>query len=98
MWALVDYLRVADEIVGPLGATLVDAVAITASDEVLDVAAGIGNAAIHAARTGASVTACGLTPELLDAGRRHAGSVGVGLRGSRATPSGSRIRMRPTTP
>jgi SAM-dependent methyltransferase len=80
MWALGDYPRVADEIVGPLGSALVNAVAITASDEVLDVAAGTGNAAIPAARAGASVTACDLTPELLDAGRRHAASMGVGLR------------------
>jgi len=84
MWALGDYPRVADEIVGPLGATLVDAVAITASDEVLDVAAGTGNAAIPAARTGASVTACDLTPELLEAGRRHAGATGVELRWDQA--------------
>jgi hypothetical protein len=40
MWALGDYPRVSDEIVGPLGTTLTNAVAITASDEVLDVAAG----------------------------------------------------------
>jgi SAM-dependent methyltransferase len=84
MWALGDYPRVSDEIVGPLGTTLTNAVAITASDEVLDVAAGTGNAAIPAARTGASVTACDLTPELLEAGRRRAGSAGVGLRWDQA--------------
>ena len=84
MWALGDYPRVADEIVGPLGATLVDAVRITASDEVLDVAAGTGNAAIPAARTGASVTACDLTPELLAVGRRQAGATGVELRWEQA--------------
>jgi ubiquinone/menaquinone biosynthesis C-methylase UbiE len=84
MWALGDYPRVADEIVGPLGATLVDALGITASDEVLDVAAGTGNAAIPAARTGASVTACDLTPELLEAGRRQAAAAGVELRWEQA--------------
>ncbi len=84
MWALGDYPRVADEIVGPLGASLVDSVRITASDEVLDVAAGTGNAAIPAARTGASVTACDLTPELLEAGRRQAGATGVELRWDQA--------------
>jgi len=80
MWALGDYPRVADEIVGPLGATLVDAVSITSADVVLDVAAGTGNAAIPAARTGATVTACDLTPELLEAGRRQAVATGVQLR------------------
>jgi len=84
MWALGNYPRVADEIVGPLGSTLVNAVAITAADEVLDIAAGTGNAAIPAALTGASVTACDLTPELLDAGRRHAGTVSVGLQWDQA--------------
>jgi len=39
---------------------------------VLDVAAGSGNAAIPAARAGASVVACDLTPELLAAGQRQA--------------------------
>jgi SAM-dependent methyltransferase len=80
MWALGDYPRVADEIVGPLGTALTAAVGITATDEVLDVAAGTGNASIPAARTGASVTACDLTPELLEVGRRQAGATGVALR------------------
>jgi SAM-dependent methyltransferase len=84
MWALGDYPRVADEIVGPLGAGLVAAVRVTSSDVVLDVAAGTGNAAIPAARTGATVTACDLTPELLEAGRRHAAATGVRLRWDQA--------------
>ena len=84
MWALGDYPRVADEIVGPLGASLVAAVGIGASDEVLDVAAGTGNAAIPAARTGASVTASDLTPALLEAGRHRAAAAGVDLRWDQA--------------
>jgi SAM-dependent methyltransferase len=79
MWALGDYPRVADEIVGPLGATLVEAVGIGDADRVLDVAAGSGNASIPAARTGAAVTASDLTPELIEAGRRHADEAGVTL-------------------
>ena len=43
-------------------------------------AAGSGNAAIPAARTGASVVACDLTPELLEAGQREAARLGVRLR------------------
>ena len=45
----------------------------------LDVAAGAGNAAIPAARTGASVLATDLTPELLDRGRTTAQAQGVDL-------------------
>ena len=46
---------------------------------VLDVAAGTGNASIPAAKTGASVTASDLTPELLEAGRKRAESEGLEL-------------------
>jgi ubiquinone/menaquinone biosynthesis C-methylase UbiE len=46
---------------------------------VLDVAAGSGNAAIPAARTGAHVVACDLTPELLAAGRQQAAQQGIEL-------------------
>ena len=47
--------------------------------DVLDVAAGTGNASIPAARAGATVTACDLTPELLEAGSRRAAADGVEL-------------------
>jgi SAM-dependent methyltransferase len=46
---------------------------------VLDVAAGSGNAAIPAAQAGASVVACDLTPELLEAGQRQAAQQGTDL-------------------
>jgi SAM-dependent methyltransferase len=46
---------------------------------VLDVAAGTGNAAMRAAQAGADVTASDLTPELLEAGRRHAEAEGLEL-------------------
>lgn len=79
MWALGDYDKVATEVVHPLGETIVDALAITANDRVLDVAAGSGNASLPAARRGATVVATDLTPELLDAGVRHAGARGLEL-------------------
>ncbi len=79
MWALGDYPSVADVVIPTLGQTLVDAVGIRAGDRVLDVAAGSGNAAIPAARTGARVVASDLTPELLDSGRTHAAALGVEL-------------------
>lgn len=71
LWASGDYPAVAD-IIAPLGRRLVDAMGISAGESVLDVAAGAGNVAIPAARTGANVIATDLTPELLDAGRHLA--------------------------
>jgi SAM-dependent methyltransferase len=77
MWALGDYPTVAAEVIPNLGALVVEACGVTTGDRVLDVAAGSGNAAIPAAVAGASVVACDLTPELLDAGRVHAAQRGV---------------------
>lgn len=77
MWAMGDYPAVAADIIPDLGSVLVDACGVTPGDRVLDVACGSGNAAIPAALRGAAVTACDLTPELLEAGRRLATSRGV---------------------
>jgi ubiquinone/menaquinone biosynthesis C-methylase UbiE len=77
MWALGDYPAVAAAVIPDLGATLVRACGVRPGDRVLDVAAGSGNAAVPAALAGARVTACDLTPELLDAGRREAGLRGA---------------------
>ena len=79
MWALGDYPTVAADIIPDLGTMLVEACAIKDGVRVLDVAAGSGNAAIPAALAGASVVACDLTPELLEAGREHATRLGVTL-------------------
>ena len=79
MWALGDYPRVAAEIIPDLGARLIEACGIEAGARVLDVAAGAGNAAIPAALAGASVVACDLTPELLEAGRTQAARLGASL-------------------
>ncbi len=79
MWALGDYDAVATEVIPALGPVLVEAAAVEAGQRVLDVAAGSGNVAIPAARTGARVVASDLTPELLDEGRRHADDLGVRL-------------------
>jgi len=72
MWAMGDYPAVATATIPALGARLVGVTGIRAGDRVLDVAAGAGNAAIPAAKVGAHVTACDLTPELLAAGREAA--------------------------
>lgn len=79
MWALGDYPTIAEEVVGDLGAILVEACGVGPGDRVLDVAAGSGNAAIPAALTGARVIASDLTPELFESGRRRAAERGVEL-------------------
>jgi SAM-dependent methyltransferase len=79
MWASGDYPRLAAELVAPLGPVLVEATGIGPRDRVLDVAAGTGNAALPAARTGASVIASDLCPELLESGRALAAEQGVEL-------------------
>src|SRR3954447_15986192 len=79
MWASGDYAKLAAELVSPLGPVLVQATGIGPGDRVLDVAAGTGNASIPAARTGASVIASDLCPELLASGRALASEDGVDL-------------------
>jgi SAM-dependent methyltransferase len=70
MWASGDYRAVAHELIADLGPVLVRAAGVGPADRVLDVAAGTGNAAVPAARTGAHVVATDLAPTLLDQGRR----------------------------
>ncbi|MFC7491438.1 MULTISPECIES: class I SAM-dependent methyltransferase [unclassified Knoellia] len=80
MWALGNYPAVASEIIAPLGPVLVEAAGVGAGQHIHDVAAGSGNVAIPAARTGADVVATDLTPELLDQGRRLAESEGLHIK------------------
>src|SRR4051812_36733380 len=79
MWASGDYPRVAGELIDELGRVVVTAAGVRAGQRVLDVAAGTGNAALPAARAGADVVACDLTPELLAVGRRAAEQEGLTL-------------------
>jgi SAM-dependent methyltransferase len=79
MWASGDYPSMVETFLLPLGPRLVQACRIGPGMSVLDVAAGTGNAAIPAARTGAEVTASDLTPEIMAAGRRHAEAEGLTL-------------------
>jgi SAM-dependent methyltransferase len=79
LWGLGDYGAIAAELVAPLGPELVGAAGVGPGIRVLDVAAGTGNAAIAAARTGAEVVATDLVPELLARGQRCASAAGVGL-------------------
>lgn len=71
VWSMGDYSRIAP-LTMPAAQALVDACAVSAGQEVLDVATGSGNAAILAAREGAAVVASDLTPALLDLGRGRA--------------------------
>jgi SAM-dependent methyltransferase len=79
MWASGDYPSMVEAFLLPLGPRLVEACGVGPGMAVLDVATGTGNAAIPAARAGATVTASDLTPELFDAGRARADAAGVTL-------------------
>ena len=79
MWASGDYPLMVDTFLLPVGERLAAACDLGPGRRVLDVGAGTGNTSIPAARTGASVTASDLTPELLQAGRRIAEAEGVEL-------------------
>lgn len=77
-WAAGDFDAVA-QLIWEVGGRLVDKVGVSAGQDVLDIAAGSGNAAIPAAETGARAVASDLTPELFEAGRRNAERAGVEL-------------------
>src|SRR4051812_1955940 len=79
MWALGDYPAVAREVIPELGHVIVDACRVTAGQDVLDVAAGSGNASLPAALAGAHVVASDLAPELLEVGRGLAAAAGVDI-------------------
>ena len=79
MWAAGDYPLMVETFLLPVGERLAAACDLGPGRRVLDVAAGTGNASIPAARTGATVTASDLTPELLQAGRRTAEAEGLEL-------------------
>jgi SAM-dependent methyltransferase len=78
IWAAGNFDDVAKKI-WSVGGGLVERVGVGAGQEVLDIAAGTGNAAIAAAEAGAAVTASDLTPELFEAGRANATAAGVEL-------------------
>jgi SAM-dependent methyltransferase len=76
VWALGDYDPIA-ELLRPAAQDLLDACAISAGQEVLDVAAGTGNLALLAAEEGASVVASDITPEMVEKGRARLDAEGV---------------------
>ncbi len=79
-WAAGNYTAIADAYVIPVAQTALAAAAVQPGEELLDVAAGSGNASIPAAQAGAQVTALDLVPELLEVGRARAEEAGVSVR------------------
>lgn len=58
---------------------LVEAAGITANDKVLDVAAGVGNVAITAARRGATAVAADLSPMMVARGKERTAAEGIDI-------------------
>jgi ubiquinone/menaquinone biosynthesis C-methylase UbiE len=75
IWGLGDYGALS-EALRPAAEALADACAVSAGQEVLDVAAGDGNFALACAREGASVVASDLSPGMVERGRVRAEAEG----------------------
>jgi SAM-dependent methyltransferase len=75
-WGLGDYARIA-ELILPVSRALVDACAISAGQEVLDVAAGNGNLTVVAGEEGASVVASDFAPAQVELGRARTAQEGL---------------------
>jgi SAM-dependent methyltransferase len=75
VWGFGDYSPLS-EMLRPAAVELCDACAVSAGQEVLDVAAGDGNFAIACAREGASVVASDIAPGMVERGRRRAAAEG----------------------
>jgi SAM-dependent methyltransferase len=76
MWGAGDYAELSQHI-ADVGERVVRRAGVDSGMSVLDVACGTGNAALPAARAGASVTGLDLVPELLAAGREKAAATGL---------------------
>ncbi len=79
MWGLGDYPAVAKAVIPDIGRILVQFCGIRQGQDVLDVAAGSGNATIPAAQQGARVVGQDLTPALLAAGKDEADLLGLDI-------------------
>ncbi len=76
MWTIGDYAAIAEMIEGASTAA-VEAAGVESGMDVLDVATGTGNAALIAARRGATATGLDLTPKLLEIAAERAREAGV---------------------
>jgi SAM-dependent methyltransferase len=75
LWGLGDYSELS-RMLTPAAEALCDACAVSAGQEVADVAAGDGNFALAAAREGAAVVASDLSPGMVERGRERAAAEG----------------------
>lgn len=78
IWSQGDYEQLAQEGM-PAAEALVAACGVGTGQQVLDVGAGNGNVAVAAARLGASVVACDLTPAMLELGRSRSAAEGLDI-------------------
>ena len=78
MWGLGEYGALS-EALRPAAQALADACAVSAGQEVLDVAAGDGNFALACAREGASVVASDLAPGMVERGRARSEAEGYDI-------------------
>src|SRR5215212_10307598 len=76
LWSLGDYSPI-ERLTLPASQAVLDACAVSAGQEVLDVGAGTGNFALLAAAEGARVVASDLTPKLMERGKERAAAEGV---------------------
>jgi len=82
-WGLGDYSALS-RVLEPAAAALCDACAVSAGQEVLDVAAGDGNFALACAREGAAVVASDIAPAMVERGGRRTGEEGYDVEWLRA--------------
>ena len=75
-WGVGEYALIAERL-EPAARAVVDLAGVTDSDRVLDVATGTGNAALLAARRGATAVGLDFEPRLLDIARARARDAGV---------------------
>lgn len=78
VWGLGDYSALSRQL-APAAQVLCDACAVSAGQEVLDVAAGDGNFALASAREGASVVACDISPGMVERGRARSEAEGYAV-------------------
>ena len=78
IWSRGDYAALSDAL-RPAAVALCDACAVSAGQEVLDVAAGDGNFAIACAYEGASVVASDISPGMVERGRARAQAEGYDI-------------------
>src|SRR5215216_1838464 len=78
IWGLGDYTELS-RILRPAAEALCDACAVSAGQELLDVAAGDGNFALAAAREGAAVVASDISPGMVARGRARAEAEGYDI-------------------